>query len=50
MFAAAYYRVSRDIVQLADVLGHASIETTRIYLLTTGIEHIRRMERLGFVI
>lgn len=50
MFAAAFYKISKDIAKLADVLGHASIETTRIYLLTTGMEHIRQMERLGLVL
>lgn len=46
LFAVVFYRVSRDIVKLADVLGHSSIETTRIYLLTTGEEHLRQMEKM----
>ena len=49
LFATAFYRVSRDIVKLADVLGHSSIETTRIYLLTSGTEHQRQLDRLGLV-
>lgn len=49
LFATCFYRVYRDIVQLADVLGHSSIETTRIYLLTTGAEHAKHLERLGLV-
>ena len=49
LFATAFYRASRDIVRLADVLGHSSIETTRIYLLTCGDEHQRLLDRLGFV-
>lgn len=49
LFARAYYRICKDIVQLADVLGHSSIETTRIYLITTGAEHARRMDQLGLV-
>ena len=49
MFARTFYRVCRDVVQLADVLGHSSIETTRIYLATTGLEYVRRMDRLGLV-
>lgn len=49
LFATAFYRASRDIVRLADVLGHSSIETTRIYLLTCGDEHKRLLDRLGFV-
>lgn len=49
LFATAFYKVSRDIARLADVLGHSSIETTRIYLLTTGAEHERQLEKLGLV-
>ena len=37
-------------MKLADILGHSSIETTRIYLLTTGTEHLRRLERLGLLL
>ena len=50
LFATAFYRASRDIVKLADVLGHSSIETTRIYLLTSGAEHQRQLDRLGLVL
>lgn len=49
LFATAFYQVCKDIVRLADVLGHSSIETTRIYLLTSGTEHVRQLEKLGFV-
>ena len=49
LFATAFYRMSRDIVKLADVLGHSCIETTRIYLMTSGTEHQRQLERLGLV-
>nr|WP_325186720.1 tyrosine-type recombinase/integrase [uncultured Oscillibacter sp.] len=49
LFASAFYRATGDIVKLADVLGHSSINTTRIYLLTTGAEHARCLERLGLV-
>lgn len=49
LFATAYYRVYHDIVKLADMLGHSSIETTRIYLISSGQEHQRQLERLGFV-
>ena len=45
-FARAFYALCRDIVKLADVLGHSSIDTTRIYLRTTGAEHVRQLERL----
>lgn len=49
LFATAYYRVYKDIAKLADVLGHSSIETTRIYLLTSGEEHQKQLDRLGLV-
>lgn len=49
LFATTFYRVCKDIVRLADVLGHSSIDTTRIYLMTTGAEHTRLLDRLGLV-
>ena len=49
LFATVFYRACRDIVKLADVLGHSSINTTRIYLITTGMEHARTLDRLGLV-
>ena len=49
LFAATFYKVCRDIVKLADILGHSSINTTRIYLMTTGMEHARQLEKLGLV-
>ena len=49
LFATAFYRACKDIAKLADVLGHSSIETTRIYLLTSGSEHQRQLDRLGLV-
>lgn len=49
LFAITFYRATRDIAGLADVLGHSSIETTRIYLLTAGDEHVRQLEQLGLV-
>ena len=49
LFATAFYRACKDIAKLADVLGHSSIETTRIYLLTSGAEHQRQLDRLGLV-
>jgi len=50
LFAATFYRATRDIVKLADILGHSSIETTRIYLLATGWEHRKMLENLRLVI
>ena len=49
LFARTFYRVSRDVAKLADVLGHSSIETTRIYLISTGAEHVRQLDRLGLI-
>ncbi len=49
LFARMFYRVTRDMAKLADVLGHSSIETTRIYLISTGEEHARVLDRLGLV-
>ncbi len=49
LFATLFYKVCRDIVKLADVLGHSSIETTRIYLISTGAEHRKLIERLRLV-
>ena len=49
LFAVTFYRVCRDIVKLADVMGHSSIETTRIYLMTTEKEHQRQLDRLRLV-
>lgn len=49
LFARTFYKVCQDIVKLADVLGHSSIETTRIYLMSTGEMHARQMERLGLI-
>ena len=49
LFARAFYKVCRDVARLADVLGHSSIETTRIYLTSTGVEHARALELLRLV-
>ncbi len=49
LFARSFYKICRDIVKLANVLGHSSIETTRIYLVTTSQEHTRVLDRLGLV-
>ena len=49
LFAQTFYKVCRDVAKLADVLGHSSIETTRIYLISTGAEHASLLERLRLV-
>lgn len=50
LFARTFYRIERDIAKLADILGHSSINTTRIYIMSTGMEHRHKIERLGLVI
>lgn len=49
LFARCFYRVSWDVAKLADVLGHSSIETTRIYLISTGAEHARTLDQLRLI-
>lgn len=50
LFAVVFYQAYHDIACLADVLGHSNIDTTRCYLITSGIEHARRLDQLGLVI
>ena len=50
LFARTFYGIEKDIAKLADILGHSSIDTTRIYIMTTGVEHRRKIERLGLVV
>ena len=49
LFARTFYKVYRDVVKLASILGHSSLETTRIYLLATGAEYRKQMSRLGLI-
>ena len=49
LFARVFYRECPDIVKLADVLGHSSIDTARIYLVASGEEHARVLDRLRLV-
>lgn len=49
LFATTFYRACKDIARLADVLGHSSIETTRIYLAVSGAEQARQLDKLGLV-
>ena len=50
LFARTFYGIEKDIAKLADILGHSSINTTRIYIMTSGSEHRRKIERLGLVV
>ena len=49
LFAATYYRSCKDIARLADMLGHSSIETTRIYLVTSWTEQRKYLNSLGLI-
>lgn len=49
LFARTFYSIDKDIAKLADILGHSSIDTTRIYIISTGMEHRRRIERMRLV-
>ena len=50
LFARSFYAIDKDMAKLADVLGHGSIETTRIYIMTTGSEHLAQLERLSLML
>ena len=50
LFARTFYKVCKDVAKLADVLGHSSIETTRIYLISTGAEHLQTLNKLQLLI
>ncbi|MFI3206248.1 MAG: tyrosine-type recombinase/integrase [Clostridia bacterium] len=49
LFARTYYKISKDISRLADLLGHSSINTTKIYMIETGTIHERQIERLNLL-
>lgn len=50
LFARIFYMIEKDIAKLADILGHSSIDTTRIYIISTGREHRRKMETMHLII
>lgn len=50
LFARVFYGIEKDIAKLADILGHSSINTTRIYIISTGNEHRKRMENMRLII
>jgi len=50
LFARCFYAIEKDIAKLADVLGHGNIETTRIYIMTTGREHRRQLEQMRLIV
>ena len=50
LFARVFYGIEKDIAKLADILGHSSINTTRIYIISTGTEHRRKMESMRLIV
>ena len=50
LFARTFYGIEKDIAKLADILGHSSINTTRIYIIASGAEHKRKMENMRLII
>ncbi len=50
LFARVFYALEKDIAKLADVLGHCSIDTTRIYIISSGTEHLRRIENMHLIL
>lgn len=50
LFARCFYSIDKDIAKLADILGHSSVNTTRIYIISSGWEHQKRMNCLGLVV
>ena len=50
LFARTFYELEKDIAKLADILGHSSINTTRIYIISTGYEHLKCMENMRLVV
>jgi site-specific recombinase XerD len=50
LFACVYYKASKDISRLADILGHSNINTTRIYTSISVSEHARQLDQLGLVL
>ena len=50
LFARVFYSIEKDIAKLADILGHSSINTTRIYIIATGNEHRKRMENMRLIV
>ena len=49
LFARTYYKMSKDLVRLADLLGHSSVNTTRIYTLSDGQNETRQIEQLRLI-
>ncbi len=49
LFARTYYALEKDVSRLADILGHSSINTTRLYTIESGEVHARQLDRMDLV-
>lgn len=50
LFARVFYGLDKDIAKLADILGHSNINTTRVYIVSTGTEHRKRLENMRMIL
>ena len=50
LFARTFYKAERDLARLADILGHASVDTTRIYTLETGLTWRKKLDKLNLLL
>ena len=50
LFARTYYSLQKDVVRLADILGHSNVNTTRIYTMESGIVHRQQIQKLGLLL
>ena len=50
LFARTFYALERDLSKLADLLGHSNVETTRLYIITAGVKHLRQLDKMKLVI
>jgi len=50
LFARTFYSMEKDVVRLADILGHSSIDTTRIYTMESGCVHRRQIEKISMLV
>lgn len=50
LFAKTYYQMKKDLSKLADLLGHTSIDTTRIYVMDDSREHFKDIDQMHLII
>lgn len=49
LFARTFYSIQKDIVRLADILGHSGVDTTRIYTMESGEICRKQIQKLGLL-